>query len=218
MAKQGKRNTYDRIVDASLELFNTEGERKISTNHIAAHLSISPGNLYYHFRNKDEIILQLFKRYRGELSEILNRAETPSDMAGMIDYFLEVFDVMWRYRFLFADVNTLLMRNSELSGEYQNFTWKQVSPMVHKHLQSLIDNGALKGEVLDIDALALNIWLICRYWFVFDGSLNNHHLDEKSKVRGLVQVFNLLRPYVRDEFMAQYNTGLGVLQQRLEAK
>ena len=63
MAKESRPNTYNRIVDASLVLFNEEGERNISTNHIAAHLSISPGNLYYHFRNKDEIIMQLFKRY-----------------------------------------------------------------------------------------------------------------------------------------------------------
>ena len=53
MTKDTRPNTYSRIVEASLTLFNEEGERNISTNHIAAHLGISPGNLYYHFRNKD---------------------------------------------------------------------------------------------------------------------------------------------------------------------
>ena len=56
MPRIAKVNTYTRIINASLALFNEEGERNISTNHIAAHLGISPGNLYYHFRNKDEII------------------------------------------------------------------------------------------------------------------------------------------------------------------
>ena len=67
MTRIAKTNTYTRIIDASLTLFNEEGERNISTNHIAAHLGISPGNLYYHFRNKDEIIVQLFKRYSEAL-------------------------------------------------------------------------------------------------------------------------------------------------------
>ena len=67
MAKEPRQNTYTKIIEASLLLFNEEGERQISTNHIAAYLGISPGNLYYHFRNKDEIIIQLYKRYSEEL-------------------------------------------------------------------------------------------------------------------------------------------------------
>ena len=66
MSKEPRTNTYNKIIDASLMLFNEHGERSISTNHISSHLNISPGNLYYHFANKDEIIVQIFKRYRQE--------------------------------------------------------------------------------------------------------------------------------------------------------
>ena len=44
--------TRDKIVIAALEQFNEFGERNVTTNHIAAFLEITPGNLYYHFRNK----------------------------------------------------------------------------------------------------------------------------------------------------------------------
>ncbi|MGL5986966.1 MAG: TetR/AcrR family transcriptional regulator, partial [Burkholderiales bacterium] len=81
--------TYDRIIQASLELFNEHGERAITTNHIAAHLGISPGNLYYHFRNKEEIIYQIFLQYRSFMQTRLslpgNAKIEASDMLKYLD-------------------------------------------------------------------------------------------------------------------------------------
>ena len=63
--------TRDRILNAALELFNQQGERKVTTNHIAAHLDMSPGNLYYHFKNKQEIIFELFLSYEARVDQNL---------------------------------------------------------------------------------------------------------------------------------------------------
>lgn len=103
--------TYLRIIESSLQLFNEQGERNVSTNHIANHLGISPGNLYYHFGNKDEIVVQLFKRYSEELQTYLTQNELPDNIAKMTTYMAGVYRVLWAYRFLFSDVNALLMRN-----------------------------------------------------------------------------------------------------------
>jgi AcrR family transcriptional regulator len=55
-------STRSSILDAALELFNDRGKAAVSTNHIAAALDIGPGNLYYHFRIKQDIIQALFER------------------------------------------------------------------------------------------------------------------------------------------------------------
>ena len=67
--------TRDRIVAESLALFNGQGERNVTTNHIAAHLGISPGNLYYHFRNKQMIIAELFAQYEAQVDSFLRLPE-----------------------------------------------------------------------------------------------------------------------------------------------
>ena len=55
--------TRGRILDAAQRLFNERGTAAVSTNHVAAEAGLSPGNLYYHFTDKQEIIRALHERY-----------------------------------------------------------------------------------------------------------------------------------------------------------
>jgi predicted acylesterase/phospholipase RssA len=50
------RRTAERILEVTLDLFNRFGEPNVSTTLISAELNISPGNLYYHYPAKDELI------------------------------------------------------------------------------------------------------------------------------------------------------------------
>ena len=58
----GKGDTKGRIAQTAIGLFNERGTATVSTNHIAEAMGISPGNLYYHYRNKEEIVRAIFER------------------------------------------------------------------------------------------------------------------------------------------------------------
>lgn len=74
MVKKAPRRTAERILEVTLELFNRFGEPNVSTTLISAELRISPGNLYYHYPAKDELINTLFERYERALAQLLGAA------------------------------------------------------------------------------------------------------------------------------------------------
>ena len=69
--KRAPRRTAERILEVTLALFNRFGEPNVSTTLISAELGISPGNLYYHYPAKDELINNLFDRYERVYRDVL---------------------------------------------------------------------------------------------------------------------------------------------------
>lgn len=213
MSKETKHHTYIRIVEASLQLFNEQGERNISTNHIAQHLGMSPGNLYYHFANKDEIIIQLFKRYSRELFVYLSETPLPNTIAEAVAYMGGVYQVMWEYRFLFSDVNALLLRSTELLGEHNEFTRERISPLLVKLLTQMQEAGMIEIDEIGKRDLSVNIWLITKYWFDFDSSIvGRGKLGAEAKQRGIRRTLSLLRPYLRAPHLQEFDTLMGEVE------
>ena len=97
--------TRDRILVTSLALFNDEGESSTTTIDIANEMDISPGNLYYHFKGKDQIIAELFQQYELALANTLTAPiEAPLGKGqGNVEdnwyYLYVVMEEMYQYRF-----------------------------------------------------------------------------------------------------------------------
>ena len=108
------RRTAERILDTTLELFNRFGEPNVSTTLISAELGISPGNLYYHYPAKEELITKLYDRYDEALTELLRAADDVADVEDAWLFFHMLFELIWSYRFLYRDLNDLLSNNRKL--------------------------------------------------------------------------------------------------------
>ncbi|MAD45408.1 MAG: TetR family transcriptional regulator [Oceanospirillaceae bacterium] len=209
-----KSSTRERILAASLSLFNEQGERSVSTNHIAAHLQISPGNLYYHFKNKQAIIFALFEQYQQRVLGILEipagRTLQPQDK---LHYLQGVFKGLWDYRFLHRDMEHLLLADPELHRHYRDF-FRTCQSRVEAIFRGLGAAGILNVSEDDISGLALNTWIIVTSWFSFLRC--NLLSDEAGTISpellqgGIYQVFTLERPYLTDE----YRDEMIALQQR----
>ena len=119
MAKKAPRRTAQRILEAALDLFNRFGEPNVPTTLIAGELGISPGNLYYHYPAKDELINALFGRYEQALNELLNAADGVRNVEDAWLFFHMLFELIWGHRFLYRDLNDLLSKNRHLETQFQ---------------------------------------------------------------------------------------------------
>jgi AcrR family transcriptional regulator len=202
--------TRERIIQASLELFNTQGERSVTTNHIAAHLGISPGNLYYHFRNKQAIIAELFGQYEGHVDGFLR---LPPDRPMTIDdktFYLEaLLAAMWHYRFLHRDLEHLLDSDAALAERYRLFA-RRCLQGAQGIYQGFVEAGILSMNPAQIEALTLNAWIIMTSWvrFLCTTSSKPGELSEAMLRRGIYQVLALeggyIAPQAREAVEALY--------------
>jgi len=199
------RQTRQRILDASLMMFNAQGEPNVTTNHIADELEISPGNLYYHFRNKDDIIEQLFAVYEQRMDTAL---VAPSGrLPGLEDVWLQlhlVFECIWDYRFLYRDLVDILSRNRRLRMRFARIL-KRADEQAHTVMRGLVQAGVMRASADEVDAASTNILVIATFWMNYASARGDK--DERASIRdGIVQVMMLISPFLRDAERVHLNT------------
>lgn len=204
-------STRDRIAQASLELFNAQGERSVTTNHIAAHLGISPGNLYYHYRNKQVIIAQLFAEYESHVDQFLHRPEGRAMTVDDKIFYLEaLLAAMWRYRFLHRDLEHLLDSDAELAAAYRSFA-RRAMLNAKSIYRGFVEAGILLMDETQLDALTLNAWIILTSWvrYLCTTREGTGDLSEDQLRRGIYQVLALesghIAPQAREAVAAIFD-------------
>ena len=199
------RQTRQRILDASLVMFNAQGEPNVTTNHIADELEISPGNLYYHFRNKDDIIEQLFAVYEQRMDAAL--AAPDGRLPGLEDVWLQlhlVFECIWDYRFLYRDLVDILSRNRRLRMRFARIL-RRADEQAHTVMRGLVQAEVMRASAGEVDAASTNILVIATFWLNYAAARGDK--DEQASIRdGIVQVMMLIAPFLRDAERVHLNT------------
>lgn len=200
--------TRDKILLSSLELFNEQGERNVTTNHIAAHLAISPGNLYYHFRNKSDIIYEIFQEYEKLVDFYLDVPDNrPLTLEDMTFYLESVFDGLWSYRFFHRDLEYLLDRDQRLRSDYREFTNRCLAA-ISCIFEKLADGGIIEPQQESLrSAMSLNVWMVITNWMAY---LKTAHVAKASASltirelkQGIYQVLTLEIPYLMPAYREQ---------------
>lgn len=190
-------STREKILDSALALFNEQGTASVSTNHIAAKIGISPGNLYYYFENKEDIIQALFERLFAAWDRTFqlpsSRSPGLEDLEAMI---AGNYHVIWEYRFAYREMAALLRSNPELHARYLEV--RQSGYEGFKQLfAAFVEAGILKEIETQEEMAALTelTWIVSELWPV-NLELSGRDLDQTGIESGIAIMRHLFRPYL----------------------
>lgn len=189
-------STRERILDTALALFNEGGTASASTNHIAAACGISPGNLYYHFRNKEEIIRALFDRMFTIWGQSSMPADRPLALADLQVIVRNAFALLGEYRFIYRELIALLRRD-----EYLQRRWSELRERGFSGVRDLFDHFAAAGvlrkpdDPAEMTRLAELVWLVSEFWPA-SVEMSGLPLDDAQMDHGVALMLQVLQPYI----------------------
>lgn len=176
--------TAQRILATALTLFNEKGENCVTSVDIALELDISPGNLYYHFKGKEQIINALVQWQTDALTPVLNPANMQKLHAEDFFYFLAlVLEQLQLFRFLYRSPADLSEKYPRIKRWHQRQV-KQIDLCLLRLLQQFSADNCLVATSSEQRFLVDLVTMILVQSHQFDDLKDNN--DAK------VQVFHAL--------------------------
>ena len=204
-------DTKEKIVSAAVELFNASSVGGVTTNHIAAHLGISPGNLYYHYANKEEIVRAAFERMNAEADVLWEKSSKREfDPLALQRIVIGNLQLYAKFIFFARELPSLLRADKTLRDRYMQISARRMEQLVVS-LAPLIEAGILRdvGDIDDLRALAESAWMIGLFCVPYAESVDEPPPGTAGKSakarsartraaleRGALLVLHLFKPYM----------------------
>jgi len=186
MAVENRMTTKDRIIETAIGLFNSCGTTKVTTNHIAEEMGISPGNLYYHYRNKEEIIRRIWEKMTAEIKVPYEYTDLAPDKAGLSNFLFQFFRVKYDYRFFWLEMAVLIEKDPVLKERYLERT-RTLLDVYKTAVDNWAEKGFLRLSMSDEErgALVENTWFISQFWamhcLIHDGDVTPENMKKGAQ-------------------------------------
>ncbi|KMV31090.1 TetR/AcrR family transcriptional regulator [Photobacterium swingsii] len=198
--------TRDRILAVSLDLFNRKGVANVSTLIIATEMGISPGNLYYHFRGKDEIISTLVEELHNSLTRISH--EYKDQVTDFDDYWPFLHTIMalfTHYRFLFRNLDNLNSQSPQIKRKIRTLVLK-LRTLSSDMLAHLADLGMLDCDASNQPLIADNLLLVSLNWLNYQTLLHDKLSEDELIRAGVLRLISMVEPYLSENAKSPFYT------------
>jgi len=160
------RSTRNKIIRAARLLFNENGVANISQRDICTHIAISPGNLTYHFKKRNDIIETLYFELSEALQTIFENAnKKEKNLASLLDLTYTINKILFENRFFMIDFIYVLRTNKTIEKDYRLLS-KTRSNQFTDFINELVNDGVMQKAELpnEYDHLFTRMHVFGDFW------------------------------------------------------
>ena len=190
------KKTQERIKTKAISLFNEFGTGTISIGRIASEVGISRGNLQYHYADKQELIHAIYQDIAREVLSNWEGDDKQPTVRHMAEMFVRQLDYVWRYRFLYREMVSLIRVDTQLALQVRASRTRRIEAVI-KFFNALVKNKVLKkprGHE-SLRYLVMMTWIFCDNWLNFV-EIQGNDINSEILQEGYDHIIEMLYPYL----------------------
>ncbi|WPR76143.1 TetR/AcrR family transcriptional regulator [Algoriphagus sp. NG3] len=195
MTSTTKLKTKDKIILKAIALYNETGVNSITSRHIAGEMGISHGNLDYHYKTKEDLLLAIHQKMRQEMSEIYaGQNEKYSSLENFHLLLIQFEEFQYHYRFFNLDVLDITRSFPEVSKLIQK-TFEVRKKQTEELFEKIKAENFLTAEYsYASDRLQHIIRMVISFWLSQREVLVTYNYTEKGEM--VKSIWTILTPYL----------------------
>ena len=147
--EEKKEKSKSKILDAAVKLFASEGYANCSTTKIAKNAKVSYGLLYYHFKNKNEILESVLENGLTKVREGYENFELTDDVRNDLSRFLDGYVESFRDERDFWFVYSGITLDPKISINSLKNLENEYSKIQNKYLIKLFERLGLEHPIAE---------------------------------------------------------------------
>lgn len=188
-------NTRTTIKQTALALFNTHGLDNISLRDIAKEAGISPGNLTYHFKRRDDLVYALYLDLVEEIDAHLE-GDDPINIEAMLVMSDGVYHAFERHRFIMVDFVSVMHNHPKIHEHYAQLRQRRQRQSMLMFAQ-LVEDGVMHPAAFpgQWETLLMNMTLVGDFFLMAAQWV--YAIDPAEQKRTYTQLLSqLIWPYL----------------------
>jgi len=178
-----------RILKQARAIFNREGFASITLFELAQIMKMSRGNLAYHYKTKDDLLVAVADEMWGKFETERSKSRLFPSFENLQNEISLYHKIQKEYAFIFMDTHVL--NHHSIKPQFRKIT-KMAIEDNKATIAFAIQIGNMKAETIDglYNNLAVNTWMLMFFWLT-----QQIIRGEKSSADGEKMVWSLLLPH-----------------------